>query len=42
MKQNILIEKQEKIGLKHHRNSKFYIEYSNNMKDVYEILKIAC
>ena len=34
-----LINKRKKVGLKHCNNPKAFIEYSNNMQYVYEILK---
>ena len=34
-----LINKRKKVGLKHCNNPKDFIEYSNNMQYVYEILK---
>ena len=31
-----LINKREKVGLKHYDNAKAFIEYSNDMQDVYK------
>ena len=35
-KYQILINKRESIGLKHFNDPKAFMEYSNNMQDVYE------
>ena len=36
VKYQFLINKRESIGLKHFNDSKAFIEYSNDMQDVYE------
>ena len=33
------IKKREKVGLKHYDNPKSFIEYSNNMQDIYKNMK---
>ena len=35
-KYQYLINKREKVGLKHYDNAKAFIEYSNDMQDVYK------
>ena len=35
-KYQLLINKRENVGLKHWNDSKAFIEYSNDMQDVYE------
>ena len=35
-KYQYLINKHEKVGLKHYDDPKVFIEYSNNMQDVYK------
>ena len=35
-KYQFLITKRESVGLKHFNNSKVFIEYSNNMDDIYK------
>ena len=35
MEQNISINKREKVGLDHFKDPKAFIEYSNDMQDVY-------
>ena len=35
----MLINKRESTGLKYFNDSKAFIEYSNDMDDIYEILK---
>ena len=35
----MLIKKREGVGLKHYNDCKAFIEYSNDLDDVYEILK---
>ena len=35
-KYQLLINKRESTGLKHFNDSKFFIEYSNDMQDVYK------
>ena len=35
-KYQLLINKREDVGLKHHNDSKAFIEYSNNMDGIYE------
>ena len=36
LKYQFLINKKERIGLKHFNNSKAFIEYSNDMQDVHK------
>ena len=33
---NILFKARKKIGLRHHKNPKALIEYSNNIQDIYK------
>ena len=38
-KYQYLINKREKVGLKHYYDPKVFIEYSNDMQDVYKNIK---
>ena len=38
-KYQYLINKREEVGLKHYDDSKAFIEYSNNMQDLYKNIK---
>ena len=40
-KYQYLIKKREKVGLDHFKDPKAFMEYSNDMQDVYKILKIT-
>ena len=40
-KYQYLINKREKVGLDHFKDPKGFMEYSNDMQDVYKILKIT-
>ena len=40
-KYQYLIDKRENVGLDHFKDPKAFTEYSNNMQDVYKILKIT-
>ena len=35
-KYQLLINKRERVGLKHYKDYKAFIEYSNDMDDIYE------